>query len=105
MNDPLMLENKFRAVVDYTTLRVLNDTAVREDYNRSWDWGMVEKFINQEHVFPIRSIMIHPYPKGEAVRCEVILTSEGETGTLDIPIKLYNSLKKITQKEQYADKL
>jgi len=102
MNDSL---TQFRIVVDYTTLKVLNDTAIREDYNRSWDWDEVEKVINQEHVFPIRSIMIHPYPKGEAVRCAVILTSKGETGTLDIPMRLYNSLENITQKEQYADKL
>lgn len=79
-------------VVDYTTLKALNDTAIANHYNRSWYWDKIEMVVDQKTIFPVQSLMLHPYGTDDAMRCEVVLTEKGETGTLDIPLRLFNQL-------------
>ena len=91
MNKPVQMISNYK-VVDYTTLRALNDTAIKMNFNRSWHWSEIRKVVKPNSIFPVQSLMLHPYRTTEAVRCKVVLTEKGETGTLDIPVELFNGL-------------
>ena len=79
-------------VVSYTALKALNDTAILRDYNRSFEWDKLVDVISMEHRFPLQGLMLHDYGNDTAVRCQVVLNHEGNTGWLDVPLELFNDL-------------
>ena len=79
-------------VVNYTTLKALNATAIRLNYNRSFVWETLDKVISKEHYFPLKQWMLHEYGAEAAARCQVFLNYEGATGWLDVPLSIYNKL-------------
>ena len=75
---------------DYESLKALNDTAVKNKYNRSLYFDKLP--IKKDTLFPIKDWMVHEYATGNAIRTSIVLNEEGDSAWLDIPVSMYNKL-------------
>jgi len=71
----------------YDTLKMLNDSAIRNGLNRSL---VFEKLpIAKADVYPVVMAFMH---NDIEMRCELILNRHGDSAWLDMPIKAFNEL-------------
>jgi len=71
----------------YDLLKSLNETAIRNDSNRSLCFDKLP--ISKTDVYPVVMDFIH---NDVEIRCKLVLNAQGDTAWLDIPIKAFNEL-------------
>jgi hypothetical protein len=91
------MKQEFDRYIDYETLKKANSKAVRQGFNRTLHWKKLPITSFPPLRYPVAQIMLHEYRKADAVRSWVMLNEKPEIVILDIPIGIYNGLRKIEQ--------
>ena len=77
--------------LNYETLKLLNDSAIRNGLNRSLHFDSLP--IAKADVYPVVMSFTH---NDTEMRCKLALNHHGDTAWLDIPIKAFDDLPEAT---------
>lgn len=77
----------------YDQLKRYNTASIKAKRNRNFIWKELKENINEEHLFPVISSMIH---NDREIRIRIGLGIDGMSGYLDITPKQFNELSDIT---------